>query len=310
MAAGGIDGLVRVWRLPEGELRGEFRASNGRVQHLAFSPDGKKLATAGADGNAMIVDVAAEGDVRLGDAFDRAPVPFAPVRKAPIAHVALASKPHLLVWYADLTLDIWNTAAQRLLDRRSLDYLAGGWAVAVSPDGRLVATTCSNGHEPYNALLFCELEPLATRSVRLPYSTDFYAAALSPDNRRLAVTRADGAIDFYEPATGEKSFSLAGHQASADSLAFSPDGRTLASASRGGDVRLWHLATREELFVIRRIEMSGLPHIDCSPDGHRLAVATGGTDGRGHIFVWPASSPASASAELRPATNGARRRKR
>jgi hypothetical protein len=54
----------------------------------------------------------------------------------------------------------------------------------------------------------------------------------------------------------------------------------------GGSLRLWHVATREELFSVRRLDSGGHLHIDFSPDGRRLAAATGDRDAHGHVFVW------------------------
>ncbi|HEX7378692.1 MAG TPA: hypothetical protein VF278_16345, partial [Pirellulales bacterium] len=318
IASAANDGSVHVW--DANKESGLIHAQNKEaIYEVKFAADGKHVVTA-TDKQELVTWSAAtldclsarplptapprgiafaadrrtyaaytnQGEVWLGDMLGGALAPFNPVRKGPVNKMALAGDASLLVWYTEGTLEVWNTATERLLDRRQGNPV-GSWPAAVSRGGRLVATTCGDYYERLNGLLFYEPEALAVRVVTMEYTRDFYAVALSPDNRWLAVSRADGPIEFFEVATGEKVFALGGYQASADALAFTPDGRTLASADRGGVIRLWHLATREELFVIRQIDSVGLPHIDFSPDGRRLVVATGDRESRGQIYLWSAS---------------------
>lgn len=333
LASGGDDGSVHIWD-PGGESGLTHNENPESIYELKFAPGGDRLVTA-TDKQELVTWAAAtlrrqfarplpsvamhafsfdpdrhefavrtmEGEIWCGGTTDGALAKFDPGLSGPVEKIALAGNARLLVWYADGALEVWDRAAEKLLDRRSLGYGPGSWPAAISCDGRLVVN-CGNGldFEPLNAVLFYEVESLSARVVQSNYVADFFALALSPENRWLAVARADGPIDFFNTASDEKAFSLTGHQASVDSLAFSPDGRTLASASRGGVVRLWHLATREELFIIHRIDAAGLLHIDFSPDGRRLAAATGDREAHGHIFVW-----STAAGEGAPQTTGPRR---
>jgi WD40 repeat protein len=59
LAAATLEGTVRVWEVPAFRLRGEFRAAPGGLFSLAFSPDARRLVTAGARaGSLQVWDVA------------------------------------------------------------------------------------------------------------------------------------------------------------------------------------------------------------------------------------------------------------
>jgi WD40 repeat protein len=101
---------------------------------------------------------------------------------------------------------------------------------------------------------------------------DVAALAFSSDDRWLATGSVDGTIRLWETTTGRLIAELPGHLESVEAIAFSPDGRTLASVNPGIEVTLWHLATRRELARLPHPEAGY--HIQFSPDGRRLALAT------------------------------------
>lgn len=65
--------------------------------------------------------------------------------------------------------------------------------------------------------------------------------ALSPNGKLLATGSQEGPIHLWDFNTGEPIRTLIGHSDSVNSVAFSPDGRTLASSSSDGTVLLWEI---------------------------------------------------------------------
>jgi WD40 repeat protein len=102
-----------------------------------------------------------------------------------------------------------------------------------------------------------------------------YAAALSPDDRYLAVggwlgANPDvGVIRIHDFQTGDVVTLLRGHTNVVNSLAFSPDGRYLASGSSDNTVRIWDVAARKSLLVLQG-HQDRVTAVAFSPDGQRL----------------------------------------
>jgi len=88
----------------------------------------------------------------------------------------------------------------------------------------------------------------------------------------VATGSIDGTIRLWDSATAKPMGTLPGHLEETTDVAFSPDGRTLASVAFQESLKLWHLPT------LREVYSEAMPHVgqhlQFSPDGHHLAVAT------------------------------------
>lgn len=65
LATGGIDGVVRVWNVSNGEMIREIKGHLGAVRDIALSPDGKEFATGSRDNSARIWDVASGAEEQI-----------------------------------------------------------------------------------------------------------------------------------------------------------------------------------------------------------------------------------------------------
>jgi hypothetical protein len=113
-------------------------------------------------------------------------------------------------------------------------------AIAVSPDGRLLATLDLGGTiHVWNA---------ATRKVlhSFPAASGQCNLAFSPDGQWLSTGGYRGQLALWEARTGQQVLKLAGHPARVFWVGFSPDGRTLLSGSDDNTCLLWDLRPKTE----------------------------------------------------------------
>ena len=147
-------------------------------------------------------------------------------------------------------------------------------SVAVSPDGKLVASTGADA--TVNVLDLTTGKTL----VQLTGASSGWSIAFSADGTKLAVGGQDNNVHILDAMTGRMVKSCAGHQNVVWAAAFAPDGKTLASASADGTVRIWDAASGKE---IRQLTgPSGPWPLAYSPDGQTLAV---GFD-NGAVQIW------------------------
>ena len=228
------------------------------VTAVAFSPDGRLLASASWDNTLRLWDAATGAAVRTLEGHQDSvyAVAFSPDGRL----LASAS------W--DNTVRLWDPATGAAV--RTLEgHQERVSAVAFSPDGRLLASAAWD----YTVRLWDPATGAAVRTLE-GHQNSVNAVAFSPDGRLLASASTDNTVRLWDPATGAAVRTLEGHQERVNAVAFSPDGRLLASASTDNTVRLWDPATGA---AVRTLEghRRWVNAVAFSPDGRLLASASG-----------------------------------
>ena len=312
IATAGGDNTVRVWELPAGppparpltlEPYATLGGHTNTVNAVAFNQDGRRLASAGAD-----------GVVRLWD------VP-------PIAEGKPRARPTAASVLKEHTGTVWAVAwaAENLFsagsDGRVLEWrlTPGGGraqdlfklkkqalALAVTPDGELLAA--AGDAEPDEDEPVIQLfRPLINKSagqLRGHTGLAVYDLSFATDGKRLASAGRDGTVRVWDVATGqeravfrpEKEPRPTSHDAAARAIrgvSFAQDDLSVVSGGQDGAVRLWNFAGQKE-DVVELDVRAPLGAAVLSADGTTLAVAERVTR---QIKLWRLGDPA---AELNP----------
>lgn len=240
VATGSWDNTARLWDAATGKEVRTLR--HPLVNSVAFSPDGKWLASAStsSDGKLSLGDRSVDPTIKLwevatgdevrtlrGHTFYVYSVAFSPDGK----RLASGSR--------DETVRLWDVATGK---ETHILKTCNGWAlsVAFSPDGKTLAV----GTRDKTVVLFDVAERKQVCTFTGGHSDWAYAVAFSPDGKRLASGSKDATIKLWDVATGKEVRTLKGHGSCVRSVAFSPDGKTLASGSWDYTVKLWDVSQR------------------------------------------------------------------
>ncbi len=273
-ASGGTDGVIRLWEASSGRLLTTFQGHTSAVWSVALAGDGRIAASGGDDGM-----------VRLWETAGGACLAAFQGHRGSIWGVALSADGRLLASSGfDGTVRVWGTARAQddpaLGDGACLAVLrghgGGAWGVALSGDGRLVAS--GDGEGVVRLWATGTGDPLA---VLRGHSGLVWGVALSADGRLVASGGSEGMVRLWETAGGTCLAVLHGHAGVVWGVALSADGTLVASGGVDGTVRLWATGTGDPLAVLRG--HSGVVwDVALSADG-RL-VASGGADGT--VRLW------------------------
>jgi WD40 repeat protein len=312
-------GLVKLWDPATGAELKTLDLSETAPDHwrLRFSPDGLRLIVFGYDPNESIstirmieIDSGAELFAIEGsmNSFDVSPdwsrlifteayenvvhlwdldamAETARYSTGEVDNMAFSPNGSLFATLArDLdTVQLWETetGAEVMAMPSSHGHVID---IVFSPDGASLATTgwdrllrvwdIGPDHELMTVQPFSEVgSPLVTQ------------IRFSQDGTMLAAGGVAGGVSLWDPTTGERLLSLAGHDDWVGGLGFSPDGDRLASGADDKLVKVWDTTTGELLLTLAGHE-DWVNNIAYSPDG--ATIASVGNDEQS--FVWDATT--------------------
>lgn len=217
---------VHLWDLDTKQEVHRWDSPSDLYRHtrLAFSPDGRFLASSGTQCDVIVWEVASRAEYArfLGHTDVIRDVVFSPDSR----WLASACEVN------DGTIRIWNLAEKR--EERVLPcHQSAVYSLAFNADGTLLASgSMDDTVRVWNTADW-------SNTVALKHGTHIYGLAFSPDGSRLATACANNAIRIWDAKKWKETVDLRGHTRYVHQVAFTPDGRTLVSASGDGTLRIW-----------------------------------------------------------------------
>jgi WD40 repeat protein len=257
------------------------------VSTVAFSPDGRTLASGSFDHTAMLWDVSGRGR----------PTRLATLRGHSESVEAVAFSPDgrtLATGGGDNKAILWDVGDRAHPARLATlgDHTGVVWAVAFSPDGRTLATGSWDG----STILWDvgdRAHPVRVATLSGGPTTGAVQSVLfSPDGHTLVTRTSEHTLalwDLGDPAHPARLATVA-EISTLNAVAFSPDGRTLAIGVGNGATDLWDLADRAQPTRVAMFSgnISQVSSVAFSPDGRTVAT---GTD-LGTALLWDVSDRA------------------
>lgn len=257
----GREGGIRLWDVQRGEAVRTIGAGINTERRVCFSPDGKKLASAGHPHLTRLElwDASTGANLRSWGA------------EAPVAALAFVPDGKTLITvHGDKIVRFWEVATGKELRRVSVvpnvakavgspnDSLSAvfGMRMALSPNGSLLAVFGTKVYSPTKRDKCVHVIDVANgkevRQLILPQKLDasngLGALAFSPDGKALFAGGTDDHLFVWNPATGEELHRYPDGFPRLGALAIAPDGNTLAAAVDNKTIRLFDLKKNQFLF--------------------------------------------------------------
>jgi WD40 repeat protein len=262
--------------LPIGTLLFTYKGHSSAVSAVAWSPDGKHIASGSWDKTVQVWDAVNGGNVST--------------------YKEHSSKVYAVAWSPDgkriasggddHTVQVWDAVdGSHVIVYKGHSYAV--LEVAWSPDGKRIASGSLdktvqvwNAADGGNAFTY------------QGHSDVVLAVEWSPDGKRIASGSYDNTVQVWDVVNGGHVFTYRGHSSSVKAVAWSPDGKRIASSSWDKTVQVWDAEDGGHVFTYRGHSDEVLA-VAWSPDGKRIAsgsldktVQVWDAEDGGHAFTY------------------------
>ncbi len=296
--------VVKVWDTENYQEIFSFDTHSSLIMCLAFSPNGKQIATGSFIGPAKIWN-AESGDLllRLGDEKAKVNcIAYSPdgsriivggkiwdietgqeiytlkVSSGRINAVALSPDgKRIATGSDDKTVKIWDTqTGHALFSLKGYEKRVG--SIHFSPDGKHILTVEENGH---TATIWNMEKGNAIHTLK-GHNNVVWSAVYNYDGSKATTASSDGTVKVWDAITGEELFTLDKHKDIVKHVLFSPNGDRILTGSRDSTAKIWDTESGQELHTLVGHTHGDVYLTAFSPDGKRII-----TIGDDHVAkVW------------------------
>jgi WD40 repeat protein/tRNA A37 threonylcarbamoyladenosine biosynthesis protein TsaE len=255
----GSSGDIQLWEVATGKWITTLKGHNNTLNGLAFSPDGKMLASGGGGFGGS-----KDNTVRLWDVESHKQVAEIEGHTSSVESVAFSPDGKILAsGSGDYTVRLWDIESHQQV--AEMKHTQAVESIAFSPDGKTLASGSLD-----STVRLWDVESHKHVAEMQGHTYFVKSVTFSPDGKTLASGSADKTVRLWDVKNRKQIAEMKGHTHVVESVTFSPDGKTLASGSVDNTVCLWDVVSHKPV-----AEMNGhTKNVVCvafSPDGKSLA---------------------------------------
>ena len=248
-------GKIKLWDIKTGKELSTFYDKKNCIESVLFHPDGKHMVFAGCSGNLLVYNILTGEEVRV-------------VKVSNTTIRSLVLSPDGNTIYAGgydkkITAVDFNTGKEKY---KLEGYKEGIKCMTVSPDGSFLV---SGG---YQELVLWDLSSRQKRTTVFDYKGSVNSVQYSKDGKYFYVTGGSKTVDVYKGELGTKEYTLSSHSEGTRAIAISPDGNIAYVSDYDKIIMKVDLINKRVLKKLGSISDENILSMAYSPDGKTLAM--------------------------------------
>ena len=273
----GTDVGVWLYNVEDGKETALFTEQRGQVNSLAFSADGKTLASCGEDSPTLQLWELNTGEKRLSIALTQQRDSMVSIAFYGTTLISLDRRGGLYYWDVNTGKEL--SGSKNLAQFNAAVFSNDGSQFAISDDdSKIYLWDATTGKR--KRTLIGHATPFKN------LDKEILAFAFSPDGEILASGSEDKTVQLWNTQSYEKIDTLTEHDEWITAIAFSDDNRTLATGATSGEIKIWDIATRQVRTTLKG-HKNTINALTFAPDGiseYSGCLASGSADGT--IRLW------------------------